>query len=79
MLWTSVLAGNRSDFEALIDPIYLYAIETPSRSPISDWHETTDAVRQNFTARSVVGGYFIKLLERKWNKDPKERNSNTKK
>lgn len=79
VLWTSVLAGNRPDFEALIDPIYLYAIETPSRSPISDWHETKDAVRQNFTARSVVGGYFIKLLERKWNKDPKEENSNTKK
>ena len=68
VLWTSVLADNRSDFEAFIDPIYLYAIETPSRSPISDWHETKDAVRQNFTARSVVGGYFIKLLEHKWNK-----------
>lgn len=78
VLWTSVLADNRSDFDAFIDPIYLYAIETPSRSPISDWHETKDAVRQNFTARSVVGGYFIKLLESQWNKN-KEGNTNTKK
>ncbi|WP_073231823.1 glutaminase family protein [Pedobacter caeni] len=78
VLWTSVLTSNRSDFEAFIDPIYLYAIETPSRSPISDWHETKDAVRQNFTARSVVGGYFIKLLESKWSRS-KEGNSNTKK
>lgn len=78
VLWTSVLADNRADFDAFIDPIYLYAIETPSRSPISDWHETKDAVRQNFTARSVVGGYFIKLLESKWNQH-KEGNTNTKK
>lgn len=79
VLWTSVLANNRSDFEAFIDPIYLYAIETPSRSPISDWHDTKDAVRQNFTARSVVGGYFIKLLESKWKKDDKEGNGQARK
>jgi len=77
VIWTSVLADNRADFDAFIDPIYLYAIETPSRSPLSDWHGTTDALRQNFTARSVVGGYFIKLLESQWNQQ-KENHSNTK-
>ena len=77
VIWTSVLADNRADFDAFIDPIYLYAIETPSRSPLSDWHGTTDALRQNFTARSVVGGYFIKLLESQWNQQ-KENPSNTK-
>jgi hypothetical protein len=74
-----VLADDPADFEALIDPIYLYAIETPSRSPISDWHETKDAVRQNFTARSVVGGYFIKLLESNWNKKYTKDNNHTRK
>lgn len=78
-MWTSVLAKDRGDADAFIDPMYLYAIETPSRSPLSDWHETTDAVRQNFTARSVVGGYFIRVLESKWNKNNKEGNNNAKK
>ncbi|WGQ09172.1 DUF4965 domain-containing protein [Pedobacter gandavensis] len=77
VIWTSVLADNRADFDAFIDPIYLYAVETPSRSPLSDWHGTTDALRQNFTARSVVGGYFIKLLESQWNQQ-KEGHNNTK-
>lgn len=66
--WTATLADNKSDFEALIAPVYKYAVETPDRVPLSDWHETTDARRQNFTARSVVGGFYIKMLYDKLNK-----------
>ncbi|WP_298653896.1 glutaminase family protein [uncultured Proteiniphilum sp.] len=65
VLWTAVLTGERSDFEALVNPIYKYADETPSRVPVSDWHDTVTAERMNFKARSVVGGYFMKMLEQK--------------
>jgi hypothetical protein len=62
IVWTATMAATPADFKALVDPIYKYATETPSRVPISDWHETTDGKMVGFQARSVVGGYFMKVL-----------------
>ena len=64
-MWTACLTGKMDDFNALVAPVYKYANETPSRIPLSDWHETTDATSVGFRARSVVGGYFMKVLEQR--------------
>jgi len=65
IVWTATLAGDKETFGKFIDPLYDYVTGTPSRVPMSDWFETTDAKQVGFQARSVVGGYFIKMLEDK--------------
>jgi hypothetical protein len=65
--WTATLAGDPATFRKLIAPVYRYVTETPSRVPMSDWYQTTDATQVGFQARSVVGGYFMEALDYKWN------------
>ncbi len=65
IMWTALLATTEKDFGTLIDPVYKYANETTTRMPLSDWHETTNGNSVGFRARSVVGGYFMKMLDAK--------------
>ncbi|MBM4024095.1 MAG: DUF1793 domain-containing protein [Planctomycetes bacterium] len=62
ILWTATLTQNRADFEALVEPVYLFLNETPDRSPMTDWYFTHDARKRGFTARPVVGGVFLQML-----------------
>ena len=63
--WTATLASNKSDFQMLFDPIYTFANYTPQRVPLSDWYNTDNGNMTGFQARSVVGGFFIKMLDDK--------------
>ena len=62
IMWIASMTPDRNTFNQFIDPIYTYANETESRVPISDWHDTNTGKMMNFKARSVVGGYYMKLL-----------------
>jgi hypothetical protein len=68
--WTATLADNKDDFKTIFDPVYLYAENTPNRVPVSDWYIVDNAQQRGFQARSVVGGFFIRMLNDKtiWNK-----------
>ena len=65
VMWTATLANNQKDFDAIVHPIYRFVSETNSRVPLSDWHQTNSGLMVGFQARSVVGGFFIKVLEQK--------------
>ena len=62
IMWSATLAKNGEDFRKLTDPVWLFVAMTTRRVPVCDWHETHSSVGKNFAARSVVGGYYMKLL-----------------
>ncbi len=62
IIWTATLAEKPEDFQAIVAPVWKYVNETADRIPISDWHETTNGKSVGFRARSVVGGFFMKML-----------------
>lgn len=61
-LWTATLAERREDFEVLVNPVFRFLNESPSRVPMTDWYMTTEGKMRGFQARSVVGGVYIKML-----------------
>ena len=67
IMWTATLAKDKATFEQFINPVHLFMNETVNRVPMSDWVFTDSPNQRGFQARSVVGGYFIKMLEEKLN------------
>ncbi len=61
-MWSATLADNRTDFEAIISPIYDYLDHTTARDPIADSYVTDNIHSGGMHARPVVGGFFIKML-----------------
>ena len=62
IIWTATMADSDEEFEAFIDPLWKFYNETIERVPMSDWFYTDKPEYCMFIARSVVGGYFIKML-----------------
>jgi hypothetical protein len=65
MIWTATLSDDPETFRQFISPLYKFMNETISRVPMTDWYWTDRPEQVGFQARSVVGGYFIKMLEEK--------------
>jgi hypothetical protein len=61
-LWTAAMADDRNTFLKLMEPVYKYMNETDSRVPTSDWYDTKTARMVAFRARSVVGGFWMRVL-----------------
>ncbi len=66
IVWTATLADDVETFSKFIAPVHKFENETVDRVPMSDWIWTDKPNWRGFKARSVVGGYFIKMLEDKY-------------
>jgi endonuclease/exonuclease/phosphatase family metal-dependent hydrolase len=60
--WCSVLSDDKKDFDMIVDSVYRFANESPSRVAFSDWYRTDNAKHIHFVGRSVIGGVFMPLL-----------------
>ena len=61
-MWTAVLSNDQSTFEKFIKPIHSFMSVTTDRVPMSDFYNTDSKTHVAFQARSVVGGYYLKML-----------------
>ncbi|WP_165042069.1 glutaminase domain-containing protein [Dysgonomonas sp. ZJ709] len=68
IIWTATLADDQETFQKFISPLYKFMNETTDRVPMSDWYNTDSKTHVGFKARSVVGGYYMKMLENKLKK-----------
>lgn len=63
IIWTASLSRDKKEFESYIEPVWNYYNTTEERIPMSDWFYSDKPYSCNFIARSVVGGYFIRMLQ----------------
>lgn len=61
-IWVATMAHSKEVFEEFIAPVHRYVNETPNRVPLADIYFADTGRRRANQARSVVGGFFMKLL-----------------
>ena len=62
MMWVAAMSATDDEFQFYVDPMYRYISETTSRMPISDHHNAERGTQVGYRARSVIGGYWMKVL-----------------
>jgi hypothetical protein len=61
-IWVATMADSKEIFMEFVAPVYRYVDETPNRVPVADIYFAHTGRRRANQARSVVGGFFMKLL-----------------
>ena len=61
-MWVMGFADQKSQRTTLINTLWKYINETPSRVPVSDNHNVKGGSMAMFQARSVVGGYWMRVF-----------------
>ena len=67
LMWSATLSSDKATFEKFITPMYNFYNTTTGRCPMPDLYQTNSNNHRTgwLQARSVVGGYWIKMLKDK--------------
>ena len=65
IIWAATLSSRREEFEAMIAPVWQAYHDMPRRVPMTDWYDAITTQQYGFQCRSVVGGFFLRLLDDK--------------
>ena len=63
LIWCASMFPTKEGFEQMIEPLWTSLHETESRVPLTDWYDTVSGEQVGFQNRTVVGGFFIGLLQ----------------
>ncbi len=70
IMWTASMTDSKRAFQNFSDLVYKWANETTTRWPLSDWYNTDSPTAVGFRARSVIGGFWMKILMDRYAVDP---------
>ena len=68
-MWVMGFADLQSQRNTLINTLWKYINETKSRVPVSDNHNVKSGSQAMFQARSVVGGYWMRVFVNQFSQD----------
>ena len=63
LIFFASLFESKEEFAKILHTVWQAYNDSPSRVPLMDWYDTKTAEMIMFQNRSVVGGFFIKLLK----------------
>ena len=66
LAWTTVMTDNEKYTKKVYEAIARMICESADRVPVTDWYYSSDAAQAGFQARSVLGGFYINLLAKKF-------------
>ncbi len=61
-LWTAASTDDAALRSTIVNDIWKFANESPSRAAFTDWYDTISGKQIGFTARPVIGGLFAILV-----------------
>ena len=70
IMWTASMANTSAVFQSFSNFVYRWANEATTRWPLSDWYYTDSPTAVGFRARSVIGGFWMKVLMDHYAFDP---------